>query len=62
MSDNRTNDNAVVILLSDVLRIAKSRLRLSRGLKSKDKTVILDEVKEESVTSILDMLHKASAS
>lgn len=55
-------NKAVVNLLSDVLEMPKSRLRLNRGLKSKAKTVILDEVREESVTSILDTLHKASAS
>ncbi|KAI6779946.1 uncharacterized protein J7T54_000246 [Emericellopsis cladophorae] len=55
-------NKAVIQLLSDVLGVPKSRLHLRRGLKSKEKTVTLDIATEDSVTSILDMLRKASAS
>ncbi|KAG9250572.1 uncharacterized protein F5Z01DRAFT_677699 [Emericellopsis atlantica] len=55
-------NKAVIQLLSDVLGVPKARLHLRRGLKSKEKTVILDNSTEDSVTSIMDILRNASAS
>lgn len=56
-------NKAVIKLLSDVLGVPKSRLHLSHGMKSRDKTVVLGDVKgngEEEAQKILDILRKAS--
>ncbi|KAF4980944.1 hypothetical protein FZEAL_3164 [Fusarium zealandicum] len=55
-------NKAVVQVLSSVLGVPKSRLQLTHGLKSRDKTVVLEGVKgdgEEYAKSVRDMLDKA---
>ena len=58
-------NRAVVSLLSDVLGVPKSRLRLTHGLKSRDKTVVVGDVPgdgDEYAKTVLDLLRKASGS
>ncbi|KAH7157164.1 hypothetical protein EDB81DRAFT_415006 [Dactylonectria macrodidyma] len=55
-------NKAVVQVLSAVLGIPKSRLQLTHGLKSRDKTVIVGDIKgdgEEFAKTIRVMLDKA---
>lgn len=55
-------NKAVVSVLSDVLGIPKSRLHLSRGMKSRDKTVIIQDVDgdgDEYAQTIISLLQKA---
>lgn len=58
-------NKAVVSLLSDVLGVRKSRLHLSYGLKSRDKTVVLVDVVGDGngyAQTVLELLRKASTS
>ena len=58
-------NKAVIDVLSDTLRMPKSRLQLARGLKSRDKTVVIDDVGCEGqarADSILETLRKAIGS
>ncbi|KAF7546791.1 hypothetical protein G7Z17_g8174 [Cylindrodendrum hubeiense] len=55
-------NKAVVQVLSSVLGIPKSRLQLTHGLKSRDKTVVLADIKgdgEEFAKTIRELLDKA---
>jgi uncharacterized protein YggU (UPF0235/DUF167 family) len=57
-------NKAVIELLSDILDVPKSRLELSHGSRSKDKTAVLRDVKNDDADrytqTILDLLHKAA--
>ncbi|KAH7325064.1 hypothetical protein B0I35DRAFT_476260 [Stachybotrys elegans] len=56
-------NKAVVELLSDVLGVPRSRLQLARGIKSRDKTVLLECAAgeaEERVREVMELLRKAS--
>ncbi|CAM1503790.1 Fc.00g013810.m01.CDS01 [Cosmosporella sp. VM-42] len=55
-------NKAVVQVLSSILGIPKSRLQLTHGMKSRDKTVVLGDIKgdgEEYAKSIREVLEKA---
>lgn len=55
-------NKAVVQVLSAVLGVPKSRLQLTHGLKSREKTVVLADVKgdgEEYAKAVRDLLDKA---
>lgn len=57
-------NRAVVRLLGDLLGVPRSRLRLTHGLKSRHKTVVLDEVPgdggDEYAAAVLRLLRQAS--
>lgn len=55
-------NKAVVQVLSSVLGVPKSRLELTHGLKSRDKTVVLGNIRgdgEECVKTMRNLLNKA---
>lgn len=55
-------NKAVVQVLSGVLGVPKSRLQLTHGMKSRDKTVVLGDIKgdgEEYAKTVRDLLDKA---
>lgn len=55
-------NNAVVQVLSSALGVPKSRLQLTHGMKSRDKTVVLGDIKgdgEEFAKTIRELLDKA---
>ncbi|KAK0384352.1 hypothetical protein NLU13_8439 [Sarocladium strictum] len=57
-------NKAVLEILSDVLDVPKSRLELAQGLRSKDKTALLHDIKPEDAESyeqtVLSLLSKAA--
>lgn len=56
-------NQAVIAVLSEALDIPKSKLRLAQGAKSRDKTVIVEEIQGDGptyATTILELLQKAS--
>ncbi|KJZ72431.1 hypothetical protein HIM_08234 [Hirsutella minnesotensis 3608] len=59
-------NKAVVKLLSDAAGVPKSRLSLTHGARSRDKTVVMTGVSEQEgpllASTILDRLQRASAS
>lgn len=58
-------NKAVIGILSEVLNVPKSNLQLSRGLKSRDKMVVLNGVGSDGQAyahSVLEILRKASDS
>jgi uncharacterized protein YggU (UPF0235/DUF167 family) len=58
-------NKAVLGLLSEILGVHKSRLRLSHGMKSRDKVAVLEGVDrdgEEYATSVVEKLRQASSS
>ena len=58
-------NRAVISVLSDILGVPKSKLHLSRGMKSRDKTVTMEDVNgdgEEYARTVLDTLRRASDS
>ncbi|KAL2108558.1 hypothetical protein VUR80DRAFT_3642 [Thermomyces stellatus] len=58
-------NKAVVKLLSEVLQTPKSEIQISHGMKSRDKTVVVNGVKgdgEESVKRMGELLRKAAES
>jgi uncharacterized protein len=58
-------NKAVLGLLSEVLGVHKSRLRLSHGMKSRDKVAVLEGVDsdgEEYATRVVETLRQASSS
>lgn len=62
--DGEANE-AVIGILSDILKVPKSRLLLGRGLKSRDKMVVLDGVGSDGqayADSVLEILRRASDS
>ncbi|KAL7790312.1 hypothetical protein V8C37DRAFT_184282 [Trichoderma ceciliae] len=57
-------NQAVIELLSEALDIPKSKLSLAQGARSRDKTVVVREIKGDGPTyanTILELLHKASS-
>ncbi|KAH6891032.1 hypothetical protein B0T10DRAFT_458439 [Thelonectria olida] len=55
-------NKAVVQVLSSVLGVPKSSLQLTHGLKSRDKTVVMGDIKgdgDEYAKTIRDLLDKA---
>ena len=55
-------NKAVVSVLSDVLGIPKSRLHLSRGMKSREKTVIIQDIQgngSDYAQTVINLLQKA---
>ncbi|SPO05215.1 related to DUF167 domain protein [Cephalotrichum gorgonifer] len=55
-------NKAVVKLISEVLDTPKSEIQISRGMKSRDKTVVVSGVKgaeDEAVKRVEDALRKA---
>lgn len=55
-------NKAVVQVLSGVLGVPKSRLQLTHGMKSRDKTVVLGDIKgdgEEYAKAVRNLLDKA---
>ncbi|KAK6448122.1 hypothetical protein ACSS6W_002980 [Trichoderma asperelloides] len=57
-------NQAVMEVLSDALDIPKSKLSLVQGARSRDKTVVVQEIKGDGpayATMILELLQKASS-
>ncbi|KAM0474554.1 hypothetical protein ACHAPX_007498 [Trichoderma viride] len=57
-------NQAVMEVLSEALDIPKSRLSLVQGARSRDKTVVVQEIKGDGsayAATILELLHKASS-
>lgn len=55
-------NKAVVQVLSSILGVPKSRLQLTHGMKSRDKTVVLGDIKEdgeEYTKKVWDILNNA---
>ncbi|KFA66862.1 hypothetical protein S40285_02336 [Stachybotrys chlorohalonatus IBT 40285] len=56
-------NKAAIQVLSSVLGVPKTSFQLTRGIKARDKTVLLDGWSgdgEEQVRKVLQMLHKAA--
>ncbi|KAF4121508.1 uncharacterized protein GMORB2_1915 [Geosmithia morbida] len=59
------SNRAVIQVLSGVLGVPRSRLHLTRGLKSRDKTVVVADVPgdgDEYARAVVELLRKASES
>ncbi|KAL7905672.1 hypothetical protein GGI35DRAFT_483393 [Trichoderma velutinum] len=57
-------NQAVIEVLSEALDIPKSKLVLAQGARSRDKTVVVQDIKGDGTTyanMILELLHKASS-
>ncbi|UKZ76130.1 hypothetical protein TrVFT333_003826 [Trichoderma virens FT-333] len=57
-------NQAVIEVLSEALDIPKSKLVLAQGARSRDKTVVVQEIKGDGAAyanTILELLHKASS-
>ncbi|KAF3059129.1 hypothetical protein THAR02_00155 [Trichoderma harzianum] len=57
-------NQAVIEVLSEALDIPKSKLVLAQGARSRDKTVVVQDIKGDGTTyanTILELLHKASS-
>lgn len=57
-------NKAVISILSETLALPRSKLQLARGLKSKDKTVVLDDVGSDGqayADSLFQVLRRAAS-